>query len=158
MVKHFKYLKYLLKHKWYVGVALVKEGYFLRAITHDLSKFLPSEWVPYTNYFYGDMFERDEGSFNNAWRLHIKRNKHHWQHYCLIKDSGDIITLEMPYDDMMEMLCDWTGAGISKNGYNDIVKFWNNNKLNILLHPKTRRLVEEYIAEVELEQSLTFNL
>jgi hypothetical protein len=31
----------------------------LRLIIHDWSKFLPCEWIPYANYFYGDLPDWD---------------------------------------------------------------------------------------------------
>lgn len=53
MIKHIKYLVYLLKHKWFVLIAGLKIGVPLwRLLVHDLSKFRPSEWFPYTEFFY----------------------------------------------------------------------------------------------------------
>lgn len=31
-----------------------KRGLYLHAFTHDLSKFLPSEFIPYAKWFYGE--------------------------------------------------------------------------------------------------------
>jgi hypothetical protein len=55
MSKHLKYLKYVLTHKWYVLLKCIELGIPWRGIVHDLSKFLPSEWSPYVEYFYGDI-------------------------------------------------------------------------------------------------------
>ena len=52
-MKHLKYLSYVLRHKWYVFVECCKMGIPFAGILHDLSKFLPSEWFPYTENFYG---------------------------------------------------------------------------------------------------------
>jgi len=54
MSKYILYLKYIIRHKWYVGIECFKMGVYWRGITHDLSKFLPSEFIPYAKYFYGD--------------------------------------------------------------------------------------------------------
>jgi hypothetical protein len=54
MKKHFQYLSYVVRHKWFVLLAGLRTGAPLwRLIIHDWSKFLPCEWFPYVNYFYG---------------------------------------------------------------------------------------------------------
>jgi len=53
-MKYLKYLKYILKHKWYVMIECFKNGLIWRGLMHDLSKFLPSEFIPYANFFYGN--------------------------------------------------------------------------------------------------------
>ena len=54
MNKYFKYFHYIIRHKWFVFLECYKEGIIWRGITHDLSKFLPSEFFPYANHFYGE--------------------------------------------------------------------------------------------------------
>ena len=104
MVKHLKYLCYVLKHKWFVIQECYKMGILWRGLTHDISKFYPSEWKPYADYFYGNYpslndvhgdqrnyvtkFKEDvDTSFNIAWLHHQKRNKHHWQYWLLTNDN-----------------------------------------------------------------------
>lgn len=54
MRKHLLYLRYLLRHKLFVFQAGLKTGAPIwRLIIHDWSKFLPSEWIPYVEKFYG---------------------------------------------------------------------------------------------------------
>lgn len=54
MKKHWMYFKYLMKHKLFVFLAGLRLKVPLwRLAVHDWSKFLPSEWIPYANYFYG---------------------------------------------------------------------------------------------------------
>ena len=54
MNKFFKYLSYIIRHKYYVLVAGLKvRAPLFRLIIHDWSKFLPYEFAPYMNYFYG---------------------------------------------------------------------------------------------------------
>lgn len=51
---HWQYLKYVVRHKWFVLIAGLQTGAPLwRLLIHDWSKFLPSEWIPYARYFYG---------------------------------------------------------------------------------------------------------
>lgn len=54
-MKHWYYLTYLLKHKWFVFVAGRKvRAPVWRLLVHDWSKFLPSEWGAYADHFYGE--------------------------------------------------------------------------------------------------------
>ncbi len=55
MNKHLNYAGYILRHKWFVLVECAKRGILWRGLMHDMSKLLPSEWVPYANFFYGDV-------------------------------------------------------------------------------------------------------
>lgn len=115
MKRHWKYLKYVLRHKWYVLV----EGRKLHVpiwqlILHDWSKFLPSEWFPYARTFYtqdGKNHYQPGESFLVAWNHHEKRHKHHWQYWVLVMDSGDMVPLPIPDRHRREMLADWRGAG-----------------------------------------------
>jgi hypothetical protein len=66
---HAKYLRYLLRHKWYVLRAGLKTGAPLwRLIVHDASKFRPREWRPYVRKFYTQPQpgERVSGVADNA--------------------------------------------------------------------------------------------
>jgi hypothetical protein len=52
--KHWRYFKYVLRHKWYVFLAGRQRGVGLwQLLVHDLSKFRPDEWQPYAEWFYG---------------------------------------------------------------------------------------------------------
>ena len=47
MKLYYEYLKYVLEHKKNVFKTCRKRGLKLHALTHDLSKFSPSEFIPY---------------------------------------------------------------------------------------------------------------
>lgn len=54
MQAHWKYLKYVIRHKWYVFLACRSIGVsWWQSIVHDWTKFLPREWFAYVRYFYG---------------------------------------------------------------------------------------------------------
>ena len=152
---YFKYLKYVLKHKWYVFIECCKFGIPLRGILHDLSKFLPSEFIPYARYFYGNYpawnkveyepcypykytKEGVNDAFDYAWLLHQKRNPHHWQYWILKCDNDGTKILGMPLKVRKEMLADWIGAGIAITGKREVKEWYAKNRDNIILHPSTR--------------------
>ncbi len=120
-MEYFKYLKYVIRHKWFVFLECCKMGLIWRGIIHDLSKFRLSEFIPYANHFYGEKEGIKKGRnksgyykpydtgnlfFDYAWLLHQKRNPHHWQYWILPKDDGGIKIFDMPLIYKKEMLCD----------------------------------------------------
>lgn len=154
-MKHFEYLSYVLRHKWYVFVECWKSGIPLQGIVHDLSKFLPSEWFPYAEYFYGDWRkgntdrqatapEAIQLAFEVAWNYHQKRNKHHWQYWVRLGDDGTTLALEIPIKYSKEMVADWRGAGKAITGRDDTFDWYCKNQLKINMHWHTRyRVVSE---------------
>lgn len=89
MRRHWSYLKYVLRHKWYVFWACMEHGVPIWiAILHDWDKFLPDEWFPYARTFYKPNGEKqyvESVEFANAWMLHQHRNKHHWQYWVWLR-------------------------------------------------------------------------
>jgi hypothetical protein len=122
---YLKYLRYVLRHKWFVFVECCKLGIPWLGLVHDWSKFLPSEFIPYARHFYGGKHDIKRDStgyykpidtgdlaFDWAWFLHSKRNRHHWQWWVLPEgDPAEDKVLRMPLRYMKEMLADWRGAG-----------------------------------------------
>lgn len=162
MRAHLVYLRYVLRHKWFVAVACMRVGGIpiWRWLTHDWTKFLPSEWGPYVRYFYnpdGTMIQRRDATghyqspgdgtpFDYAWLLHQKRNKHHWQFWVLARDDGTVLPLAMPEEYAREMLADWIGAGkaqgIRADGRQPEVTTWyERNQHKMSLHKDTREVV-----------------
>lgn len=93
MRRHLAYLKYVLRHKWYVFLACFKLRVPLWiAIFHDWDKFLPDEWLAYARTFYkpdGKKQYIESAEFARAWMLHQHRNKHHWQYWLWVNIPTD---------------------------------------------------------------------
>ena len=152
---YLKYLRSLLRHKWFVFVECCKAGMPLMGLVHDWSKFLPSEFLPYARYFAVD--RRNEAGdydittasntpFLMAWLKHLHRNPHHWQHWILVQDEDPTEVLPMPSRYRKEMLCDWRGAGRSYTGKDNTVEWYERNKEKMTLHPETRYKIERELV------------
>ena len=177
MRAHWKYLRYVLRHKWYVLVECFKYGLYWQGVVHDWHKFLPSEWFPYVGYFYGEDYpeyktvstyqkthygdkwtkEWAQERFNKAWLHHIHFAPHHWQHWVLREDDGETKVLFMPWKYQREMLADWRGAGRAINGRDDTSQWYTENKGRMMLHPSVRDWIEDELGvgerRVEAENS-----
>jgi hypothetical protein len=105
MKAHLNYLKYVMRHKWYVFLACLDMGVpLLIAIFHDWDKFLPDEWFPYVHTFYapdGSKQYRESAAFARAWMLHQHRNKHHWQYWIWISIPSHNAAAPLPKTDYL---------------------------------------------------------
>jgi hypothetical protein len=162
-MKHWKYLSYLIRHKWFVFRAGLRNGVSVyRLLIHDWSKFLPCEWFPYVENFYGKKawLQKNEpddcrywsvaqpfiDAYNEAWLHHQHFNPHHWQHWVLREDNGETKLLQMPQKFAREMVADWCGAGRAITGKWEVGSWYAKNRDGIRLHPHTRELVDLLVA------------
>lgn len=137
-----QYAAYVLKHKWLIIKTAPRYGIPLwQALIHDLSRFLPSEFIPSANYFFGTyrrffVWKRGESPAYDAARdLHERRNPHHaayWQ------------GRPMPRRYILEMLCDWDAAGQAKG--NPIEPWYAKNRNALGLHPDTLAYIDEVLS------------
>jgi hypothetical protein len=159
-MKHWRYLSYLLRHKWYVFIYACRLGVPVLGLLHDNSKFRPSEWFPYVEYFFGPKSpvrgsrsetgyykpaDTGDAAFEFAWLLHQKRNKHHWQWWVLPADEGRLKVLPMPDRYRREMLADWRAAGMAQ-GTPDTLRWYHANRGKMSLHPVTREWIEQQLG------------
>lgn len=149
MRRHLAYLKYVLRHKWFVYRACraCKVGLW-QALIHDWHKFLPSEWLPYARTFYapdGSKRYQESPEFAQAWNHHQKRARHHWQYWLLTWDRGETVPLEMPECYWREMVADWFGAGRAITGKWGALEWFENNEEKIRLAPQTKIFVENLL-------------
>ena len=163
-MKHLKYARYLFLHKLYVALACLREGLWWRAFSHDLSKFLPGEWGPYANFFYGEKpaevrdstgyykpTDTGDSAFDFAWLLHQKKNRHHWQWWLLPEDEGGVKLLPMPYVCVLEMICDWYGAGRAQmgglhKGWDSVADWWVVNQHKMQIHKATFSTIDQLLG------------
>lgn len=158
-MNHLRYLRYLIRHKWFVFVAGLKTGAPLwRLLIHDWSKFTRAEWGPYVRRFYGGGGNDEE--FRKAWLHHIEANDHHWENWCpterlrLYLGRHPRVNFgryahEMPEPAIREMVADWMGAGRAITGRWCVHHWYERNKDEMILHPETREMVERVLSGVE---------
>lgn len=161
MRAHISYLKYVIRHKWFVFLACRRWRVPLwRAIIHDWTKLTPIEWSPYVHSFYnpdgsnrkvnrvdGGLKTRElSNAFNFAWLHHQKVNPHHWQFWVLINDEDGTVPLEVPETYVREMLADWEGAGQAITGKADAKGWYIKNRSKMILHLNTRIMVENFLG------------
>ena len=120
--------------------------------SHDESKYKSDEYEAYDAYFYGgNRSYAVVQNFRKAWLLHIHRNSHHWQHWVLINDEpkeGEII-LEMPYNYIIEMICDWWAFSWSKGNLTEIFDWYSEHSKYMKLARNTRQKIENILKQIQ---------
>ena len=120
--------------------------------SHDYSKSLSDEYEAYDDYFYGGNKSFNVvQDFNRAWLTHIHRNPHHWQYWILINDNpkeGEII-MDMPYNYIIEMICDWWAFSWSKGNLFEIFSWYDEHKNYMKLSAVTRMNVESILSKIK---------
>lgn len=131
-----KYDEYLINHISSVQKAydiliennIIKYDKYLeeQIKNHDKSKYSEEEYDAYYERFYGKNKNNkdDDLDFKYAWLHHQHNNPHHWQYWCLLEDNGgrEYESLEMPYNYVVEMICDWLSFSITKEDLTEIHK------------------------------------
>ena len=137
-MKIWEHFKTITEHKCMVMKGCFSVGLYRQGILHDLSKYMPSEFLVGARYFQGTQSpnnaERMEKGYSSAWLHHKGRNKHHyeyWMDYSARLGVG-IIPAKMPLRYVVEMFIDRMAA--SKN----------YNKGNYI-HDDTRKLLEKLL-------------
>ena len=169
IIKFFKHLKTVLKHKFYVGYYCFLFGIPIQGILHDLSKFSPVEFFESVKYYQGtsspiDACKKANG-WSKAWMHHKGRNKHHYEYWMDNFDNGGTPLL-MPFKYALEMLCDYLGAGRAYMGkkftYKDEYNWWvNKSSKPIAMHPDILQFIDDalhYLADRESEDPYVFKI
>ena len=121
----YKHFKTVCKHKYEVFKECRACGIPVQGLVHDLSKFGITEFIPSAKYFQGNRSpisaEKDAIGYSSAWLHHKGHNKHHWEYWTDFGNNGEVITAKIPYKYVVEMVCDWIGAGkVYSNGNWDV--------------------------------------
>ena len=110
--KHFKTITY---HRWLVCQGCFRVGLYWQGLTHDLSKYSPTEFLVGIKYYQGNRSpngaERKDKGFSEAWMHHKGRNRHHYEYWTdLNLQTGRYESTPMPRKYLAEMVMDRVAA------------------------------------------------
>ena len=160
----FQHLHTVNQHRFLVCKLCFKMGLYRQGLTHDLSKYSPSEFWLGVKYYQGDRSpidaERKDRGYSTAWLHHKGRNRHHWQYWTDFQ-KGQIVQLEMPIEYIKEMICDRIAACMvyQKEKYHpsSALEFLNKSREQHLMPQKTVAIVREMltiVAENDLDTAM----
>lgn len=155
MNKLFGHLKTIFRHRRLVRKFCFKCGLYRQGLTHDLSKFSPTEFIPSVKHFTGTCspndLERKEKGYSAAWLHHKGRNRHHWEYWF---DMGiGYQPIEMPLKYVAEMCCDRIAACRVYHGKNykqgDALEYYLKGEIAAKsMHPATAEKLTEWLESV----------
>ena len=145
-LNHFKMI---CRHKAVVYQECRACGITWQGIIHDLSKFSMVEFLSSAKYFQGDKSpieaEKAKIGYSVAWLHHKGCNKHHWEWWTDFDDKGNVIANKIPSEYVIEMICDWIGAGKvygqGKWTQEEPLNYYNKVREGRHFHPETEKLI-----------------
>lgn len=159
MGSRWRHFKTVCKHKHEVLKACWLCGITWQGIIHDLSKFSPVEFNSSAKYFQGTRSpieaEKEELGYSAAWLHHKGHNKHHWEYWTDFNDDGSIKCCKIPYKYVVEMVCDWVGAGkvYSKEKWTQEtpLEYYYKVRAGRHFHPDTEALLLAFLTVIAEE-------
>ncbi len=114
--RFFGHLRTVHKHRAMVRKLCFKCGLYWQGLTHDLSKYSPTEFWNGVKFYTGTksphVGEREEYGYSKAWIHHHNRNKHHAEYWQDIGKNGKTTAIPMPDKYFWEMICDRAAASM----------------------------------------------
>lgn len=115
---------------------------------HDQSKFDKAEYDAYDQHFFGERTNEVDRDFDYAWLHHIQNSPHHWEHWVLL-ENGVPKALDMPYEYILEMICDWWSFSWKKCDFYEIFNWYKSQQTLMIMSPKTRETVQTILKELK---------
>lgn len=157
-------------------IGIVKDLCYLMGIpelgdSHDLSKFSPEEFEIY-KYANGKKsphdIARDKLGVSPSWIHHKARNQHHWEYWtdfnsATPNEDGTFTIIckcvKMPYERIIEMFCDFVGAGkaYTKDAWtvNTPLDYWNKNcEGQRAMHSDSEKLIKKLLTTLSEKENL----
>ena len=154
MWKIFGHLKTVMRHRHEVRKLCFKYGLYWQGLTHDLSKYSPTEFWRGVKFFTGKgsphLGERARYGYSEAWLHHKGRNKHHAEYWQDIRPNGCTEPVIMPPKYFLEMMCDRIAASkiYLKDKYTDRapLEYYESHKKENNFHQTTKLCLETHLG------------
>ena len=149
------HLKTITRHHNLVCGYCIRAGLVWQGLTHDLSKYSPSEFLVGAKYYQGNRSpnnaEREATGVSTAWLHHKGRNRHHYEYWIDYTIGGNpsciIGGARMPRRYVAEMIFDRVSASRVYMGdsYTDdapLRYFMKNRDKSWFIHERTKKEME----------------
>ena len=156
----WKHFATITAHRWRVMQGCFRIGMYWQGLTHDLSKYSPTEFWRGARYYQGNRSpnaaEREAKGYSAAWMHHKGRNRHHFEYWTDVDPKTNRTgPVPMPRRFLAEMVMDRRAACMTYQGraYHPgaELEYLKKSTESQLMHPQTRRQLE-YILTMLKEQ------
>ena len=138
----------ITKHRLLVLRGCFRVGLYRQGLTHDLSKYSPTEFWAGAKYYQGNRSpnaaEREDKGYSEAWMHHKGRNKHHYEYWTdMNRQTHRYEPIPMPRRYLVEMVMDRLAACKTYQGaaYTAAspLRYLDGSRERLLMHPQTER-------------------
>ena len=149
--KTWGHFKTITHHRFLVMAGCFRVGLIRQGLTHDLSKYSPTEFWEGARYYQGNRSpnaaEREDKGYSEAWMHHKGRNRHHYEYWTdMNRQTRSYESVPMPKRYLVEMVMDRIAACKTYEGkaYTpaSALNYFLKSRERELMHPKTREELE----------------
>ena len=150
-MKIWRHFATITKHRWLVRGGCFRVGLVWQGLTHDLSKYSPTEFFAGAKYYQGvrspNAAEREDKGYSEAWMHHKGRNRHHYEYWTdMSLQTRFYESVPMPRKYLVEMVMDRRAACMTYQGKNytpgSAFTYFDKSREKSLMNEKTRRELE----------------
>lgn len=147
-MKPWQHFVTITHHRHLVRKGCFRVGLYWQGLTHDLSKYSPTEFRNGARYYQGtrspNAAEREDKGYSEAWMHHKGRNRHHWEYWTdMSRATLRYESVPMPRKYLVEMVMDRRAACMTyqKETYRDdsALRYFEKSRERELMHPETHR-------------------
>ena len=159
-MKIWQHFKTITHHRWLVRRGCFRVGLYWQGLTHDLSKYSPTEFMVGAKYFQGtrspNAAEREDKGYSESWMHHKGRNRHHYEYWTdMNRQTLTYTAVPMPRKYLVEMVMDRRAACLVYQGKNykddSALIYFMKSRERELMHEQTRQELG-YILTMLAEQ------
>ncbi len=150
-MKLWKHFVTITHHRLIVMEGCFRVGLIWQGLTHDLSKYSPTEFCNGAKYYQGNRSpntaEREDKGYSEAWMHHKGRNRHHYEYWTdMNRATRNYESIPMPRKYLVEMVMDRRAACkiYQKKAYTpgSALAYFLSSRERELMHPQTKQELE----------------
>ena len=157
-MKFWLHFKTITRHRLIVMAGCFRVGLYWQGLTHDLSKYSPTEFLQGARYFQGvrspNAAEREAKGYSEAWMHHKGRNRHHYEYWTDMNMQSRIYeSVPMPRKYLVEQVMDRRAACIVYQGKDytpgSPLAYFMKSRERQLMHPQNRQELEYILTMLQ---------
>ena len=157
-MKPWQHFKTITTHRILVMKGCFSMGLYWQGLTHDLSKYSPTEFWEGARYYQGvrspNAAEREQKGYSEAWMHHKGRNRHHYEYWTdMSRVTGRYESVTMPRRYLAEMVADRVAACKVYEGDRytpgSALAYLNRSREKNLMNPKTLKELDYLLTMLQ---------
>ena len=154
-MKAWQHFKTITRHRLVVLAGCFRVGLYWQGLTHDLSKYSPTEFLQGARYYQGvrspNAAEREVKGYSEAWMHHKGRNRHHYEYWTDMNMERRVYeSVPMPRKYLVEQVMDRRAACIVYQGKNytpaSPLEYFLKSRERSLMHPQNQQELEHILT------------